>query len=65
MQNGSSFQNSVATKIDSVLLTLGKFTEINPPPKFEMSGYVQSNVLSKEHDNKVHSIMEGPINSCF
>lgn len=34
------------------------------PPKFEMSGYVSSsNLFSREHDNVIHSSMQGPLES--
>jgi energy-coupling factor transporter ATP-binding protein EcfA2 len=63
IQNGIGFQHNIGMKVNTVPVSFSQIHGVQNPPKFEMAGYVSANVLSREHDNKVHSIMEGPIKS--
>lgn len=63
MRNGSGFQSNVEIRCNTVPVVYRQIHGSLNPPKFEMTGYMSSNLFSREHDNKVHSIMEGPMKS--
>ena len=63
MRNGNGFQSNIEIKCNKVPVAYRQIHGSLSPPKFEMSGYMSSNLFSREHDNKIHSIMEGPMKS--
>lgn len=63
LQPAENFQGNIAITIQKIPLKFNWINSNQSSIKFEMSGYISTNVLSREHENKAHKIMEGPIKS--
>jgi energy-coupling factor transporter ATP-binding protein EcfA2 len=63
LRPGEKFDGHIEIKVDRLPLKFLPIHGSQSTVKFEMNGYINTNVLSNEHDNKAHKIMEGPIRS--
>jgi AAA15 family ATPase/GTPase len=61
MKDSSNFSGHVELKCETFPVKFRQVHSTLNAPKFEMSGFVSSNFLSREMNNDVHSIMGGPI----
>lgn len=57
----SSFPGAIEITGQTLKLKYREVYEGHNPAKFEMTGFVNFNLFSREHDNTAHAIMEGPM----
>lgn len=57
----SGFHGHIGLKNTSVPINYKQVYGNLNAPKFEMSGFISTNVLAKQHDNQIHEVMSGPI----
>lgn len=61
IRDGNSVHHNIDINLNSVGADFRRINSNQSPPKFEMTGFISPSFLSREPDNQLHVIMEGPI----